>query len=183
MDDPVSYEAHNPMWTDEEIEQQRAAALNEGRRQFHYVDEDDQEGEDPFVALGRLVKHAGRSIWRRVSHRDLAKKGKESEKDGVKTETEVVDVDEKLGGAGTMAEIELVVTPAPSSPEQQQTPATGTPGTEGPPVQDDGDGTQPFHAIGQTETIREGQAPYEWIAAALDSSTSESPPRIDYHAQ
>jgi len=58
------------MWTEEELEQQRQAAMAEGRRrhyQHHFLAE--EEEEDPFLVLGKMVKVAGKSIWRKVAHK------------------------------------------------------------------------------------------------------------------
>ncbi|KAF5386617.1 hypothetical protein D9615_001541 [Tricholomella constricta] len=180
-------EGGNAMWTDEEMEQQRQVAMNEARRrhyQHHYYDEDeDMEGEDPFLALGKLVKGAGKSIWRRVSQRDLAKKGKAKEKEkGVEGEVESSpgggEGDENRSGRGT--EVEAESTSAVSESEQQRhVLATITP-NEGDAAEIDADDDEHFRLVGQTETIRDGHAKYAWITEALNDTASPRPSQSDY---
>ncbi|KAF8891359.1 hypothetical protein BD779DRAFT_199139 [Infundibulicybe gibba] len=61
----------NPMWTDEET---RAVSHRQPRRQS------DEELEDPFVALGKMVKGASKQLWRKVSNKEKEGKGEKDAK-------------------------------------------------------------------------------------------------------
>ncbi|TFK36347.1 hypothetical protein BDQ12DRAFT_686771 [Crucibulum laeve] len=56
----------NPMWTEEELEQQRL-------KQDKMNEKKEGDVEDPFVALGRMMKGAGKTLWRRMSQKELSK--------------------------------------------------------------------------------------------------------------
>jgi len=168
--DPASVEYQgNPMWTNEEIEQQQQIAMAEGRRrryQHHYVDEDEEEMEDPFVAFGKLVKGAGKSIWRKVSHRDL-EKYKEKDK---KNKERAADGEGKKSGDENRTEMEVEVELASptSGMEQRHVLATITQNGEDILGSSNDDDEEHFRTIGQTETIREGHTKYIWITEGVD---------------
>ena len=61
-----------------QVEQRRLRVLKVSEK----VVEEGEEGqeEDPLVVLGRMVKVAGKQLWRKVSHRDRDRQGKEKGK-------------------------------------------------------------------------------------------------------
>lgn len=108
--------------------------------------EEGEEVDDPLLVLGRLVKVAGKQLWRKVSHRD--RQGKEREKEGKKNED-----------AARMA-----LTTISSNGEDKTPPEdTATKDTEKEDHDEDGgivweDANADFLNVGQTETFLE--APY-----------------------
>ncbi|KAF8077635.1 hypothetical protein FPV67DRAFT_1462469 [Lyophyllum atratum] len=168
----AAYQGGNPMWTEEEIEQQREIAMQEGRRrhyQHHYVDEDEGEMDDPFVAFGRMVKVAGKSIWRKVSHKDLARTQKEGGK-GVQEGEGKKGIDGGEGDENRTGADVLALT----SGEQRHVLATI--GQNGEDVSDSKDSDEEhFRTIGQTETIREGHTKYTWITEGTDEPSGDIP--------
>ncbi|KAG6873796.1 hypothetical protein C0995_011021 [Termitomyces sp. Mi166 len=147
-----SYHSHS-MWTEEELEQQREFAMQEARRrhnQHHLLDEDD--AEDPLLVLGRMIKDTGKTILRKVSIKDLSRKGKrEKDSDAAREEEN---------------EHETGVHEAPTLKEDQRSTLTLRPKAD----------EESFRTIGQTETIRERDAKYIWISEdLLDDPTGRTP--------
>lgn len=142
------------MWTEEELERQRELAMQEGRRrqnQHHLVDEED--AEDSLLAFGRMVKDAGKTILRKVSIKDLSMKDKK-------------DMMEKVNKHETGTDEAL------TSKEGQRFVSR-------PRMIDDGE--ESFRTIGQTDTIREGDANYKWISEnLLDDLTGRTPRQSKY---
>ncbi|PFH51710.1 hypothetical protein AMATHDRAFT_46882 [Amanita thiersii Skay4041] len=90
------YVVATPMWTEEELEQQKARMekaweKEKGKRQYYVHEEEEsvEEGsvEDPLVVLGRLMKVAGKNIWRKVSKGD----GKDATTAGLNEERKQMD--------------------------------------------------------------------------------------------
>jgi len=98
-------QAAEAMWTPEQLEAHRARAEEIAARQAYLQasaaamearqeEEEDQESEnvikrrssaddieDPFSVLGKFVKGAGKTIWKRVSVKDISTSERESEKE------------------------------------------------------------------------------------------------------
>ncbi|KAF8623350.1 hypothetical protein AX15_006422 [Amanita polypyramis BW_CC] len=75
------YIVSTPMWTDEEMEEQRERLAREWekereRREYYSEVGENGELEDPISAFGKFVKHASKNFWNKVASRD----GKESSK-------------------------------------------------------------------------------------------------------
>ncbi|KNZ73756.1 hypothetical protein J132_09658 [Termitomyces sp. J132] len=146
-----TYHSH-PVWTEEELERQRELAMQEGRRrrnQHHFLTEED--AEDPLLMFGRMVKDAGKTLLRKVSVKDLSRKGTK-EKNGARKKDSGISGQEKVNEPETSAD------ETPTSKEDQR-PAP-TPRT----LEDD---EETFQMIGHTETIREGDAKHIWITEDL----------------
>ncbi|KAG6900674.1 hypothetical protein C0993_005907 [Termitomyces sp. T159_Od127] len=140
--DMNTYHSH-PVWTEEELERQRELAMQEGRRrqnQHHFVFEDD--AEDPFLAFGKMVKDAGKTILRKVSIKDLSRKDRKDM---------VVKVNEHETGMD-----EALTSKEGSRPRMI-------------------DDEQLFQTIGQTDTIREGDANYIWSSEDLEDPSGRTP--------
>lgn len=125
----------NPMWTTEEVD-----AHNRRQREKHA----NEEFEDPFLALGKMVKGA----WRKVSNK---------EKDGEKTESK-----KKGRKGGVVVAGAAVATPTDGTPtisilaEEED---EGQEEEEGRVWEEEiGDGFP--RGVGQTETIMEGHREY-----------------------
>ncbi|GLB34624.1 hypothetical protein LshimejAT787_0201890 [Lyophyllum shimeji] len=183
----MAYQGGNPMWTDEEIEQQRQHAMAEGRRrhhQHHYVDEDEDEMEDPFLALGRLMKGAGKSIWRKVSHTHKDA-GKRKEKDKYEKER-VADGDGKKAGDENGSWVEVQAEAEAASPgsgaEERQVLATILQNGESAMDTRKDDDEEHFRTVGQTETLRE-DTKCTWITQAVDDVDADggTPTRPEHH--
>ncbi|KAG6817772.1 hypothetical protein H0H87_003180 [Tephrocybe sp. NHM501043] len=180
---------NNPMWTEEELEQQRVFAMNQGRlrhAQHHLLAEEDEEGaDDPFLALGRMVKGAGKSLWRKVSNQELSKQVKKD----IQTETPTSSIlmgeaegKKSLESAGDERVEEEEEEPTPLEKQRFVRPPT-------PPIKKDSENNeegededqdeQTFRTIGQTQTIREG----EWISItenSIDDLTGKTPTQSSY---
>ncbi|KAG6907081.1 hypothetical protein DXG01_010653 [Tephrocybe rancida] len=181
----------NSMWTEEELEQQRELAMNEGQRrhsQHHLLSDEEDAMDDPFLALGRMVKVAGKSIWRKVSNKDLSKQNKKEKEKGTKEE-ELKDQEEKEvegksseeSADGTSAE-EEEEEEEPTPLEKQRYVRPPTPPKSDDSEDKDEDGSEEgFRTIGQTETIREGDAKYVWITAgSVDDLSGKTPTQSNY---
>jgi len=72
----ASPQAVSSMWTEEEIEEQRARLARawekerEKRDYYNDVDENGDPVEDPITAFGRLVKVAGKQLWNKMASRE-----------------------------------------------------------------------------------------------------------------
>lgn len=136
------------MWTEEEmeehkrrqVEQRRLRSLKVSGEKKGVVEErgEGEEGvDDPLMVLGRMVKGAGKQLWRKVSHRDRDRKEKGKTKSNE-------DVSVRLG----------LTTTTNSSSGEDKTEDTPTKGKEDEDWEDAND----FSNVGQTETFLE--APY-----------------------
>jgi hypothetical protein len=68
------YRVHNPTWNDRLPEEEGNRVRSRERR--------DMETEDPFLVLGKMMKEAGKGIWKYVAHGDKSKsKGSEEKKE------------------------------------------------------------------------------------------------------
>ncbi|RDB22292.1 hypothetical protein Hypma_010622 [Hypsizygus marmoreus] len=166
-DDMMVYQGGNPMWTDEELDKQRILQVAETRRRRPReegdVEEVDEVGdvEDPFLALGKIVKVASRTIWRKVSHKELSSKQKAKEARG------------KGDGEGE-GKNSLPPTPASENPAPESLPppveiieerhvlATITSNGEDVPGNKDAVEGELLLSVSQTETIVEGHTKYSW---------------------
>ncbi len=88
---PQQYPVSTPMWTDEEMEEQRQRLARawenerEGSGYYSDVDENGEPYEDPLAVFGKIVKDAGKQLWQKVAHRegkDKSAKGEDKEKKG-----------------------------------------------------------------------------------------------------
>ncbi|KAF9469441.1 hypothetical protein BDZ94DRAFT_1244473 [Collybia nuda] len=141
--------ANNPMWTDEELAEQQRVAYAERMKL------EEEEGEDPFVALGKMVKVASKNIWRKVSQKDLSKKRKKDE------ETEQK---KSVSADGT---VESADAPRETLGEIVQ---NGDDHTVGAVLDEE----ERFLTVGQTETIVEGHTKYSWVTGSLEGSERDS---------
>jgi hypothetical protein len=147
----------HPMWTEEEMEEHKRRQVEQHR--LRVMKEEGGEGvDDPLLVLGRLVKGAGKQLWRKVSHRDRDRQGREREKDGKEREREK----EKDGKEKTKAEdaVRLALTTISSNGEgkTEDTPTKEKEDEDGRTVWED---ANDFLNVGQTETFLEGRnAPY-----------------------
>ncbi|KAF8635540.1 hypothetical protein AX17_003923 [Amanita inopinata Kibby_2008] len=113
-DGPQQYVVSTPMWTEQEVEQQRlrlAAAWERERERREYWSSADvngvygeEEADDPFAAFGRMMKDAGKHLWNKVANREgkgVAKlvngeerkgKGKEKAEEGTDPEKKPIKV-------------------------------------------------------------------------------------------
>ncbi|KAG6864988.1 hypothetical protein C0991_005810 [Blastosporella zonata] len=150
---------NNPMWTEEELEQQRQLAISESWRRIsqRHVAQDDPDAEDPFIALGRAMKDAGRSIWRKVSKEQTKE---QQQKEG--------NVQRRSLDRGRASLEKKKKEEEEAEKQRYERPPT-------PPSKDDlGDkDDEAFRTFGQTQTIREGDA---WMADdSLEDLTSTTP--------
>ncbi|KAG5644236.1 hypothetical protein DXG03_008831 [Asterophora parasitica] len=166
----------NPMWTDEELERQRQLAMKEARRRQVKQQQDDVgeegDGEDPFAVLGRAMKGAGKSIWRKVSRKELAKR-KAKEDRAAQGESPGTG-ESQVDGMGT------AVAKSPTTGLEEMLVLTKiTPEGEHDArmyIDDDEDDDEHFLHVGQTETIREGHATYAWITEGDTKLTHSADP-------
>ena len=117
-----------------QVEQRRLRVLKVSEK---VVEEGEGEGEeeDPLVVLGRMVKVAGKQLWRKVSHRDKDRQGKEK---GKKTSEDAVRVG-------------LTTNSSNGEDKTEDTPIKGK-------EDEDWEDANDFSNVGQTETFLE--APY-----------------------
>lgn len=140
------------MWTDEELEQQRLDQDAKKKR----TSLDGEEGTDPFLALGKIVKGAGKSIWRKVSNKDLSKQTKEqTDENGKKSTSSSV-------GARDSSEIPESAPTIPEPPEERIILAPIIPNGDNTSENDE-ESDERFLSVGQTETIVEGHTKYSWV--------------------
>ncbi|KAK2466664.1 hypothetical protein APHAL10511_000922 [Amanita phalloides] len=129
------YVVSTPMWTDEEMEEQRqrlARAWEKEREGREYYSEVDENGgdlyEDPFVTLGKIVKDAGKQLWQRMSNRegkDNSKSVKGGEKKGKGKEDDKAEADDtELDSPGPSQQLDASSSqPAPSEIDSTSPPA------------------------------------------------------------
>jgi len=88
---PQQYPVSTPMWTDEEMEEQRQRLARawekerEGSGYYSDVDENGEPYDDPLAVIGKIMKDAGKQLWQKVAHRegkDKSAKGEDKEKKG-----------------------------------------------------------------------------------------------------
>lgn len=123
-----------------QVEQRRLRSLKVSGEKKGVVEErgEGEEGvDDPLMVLGRMVKGAGKQLWRKVSHRDRDRKEKGKTKSNE-------DVSVRLG----------LTTTTNSSSGEDKTEDTPTKAKEDEDWEDAND----FSNVGQTETFLE--APY-----------------------
>ncbi|KAJ7772959.1 hypothetical protein DFH07DRAFT_952931 [Mycena maculata] len=133
-----------PMWTDEEVERHTQRILAE-----HGSPRAESDVDDPFLMLGKMVKGAGRQLWRKVSN----KKPVEGDEGGG---------NRAVVGAVVIAERVVL---APISGDNTSTQEEGG-------VWEEEVGDRFPLNVGQTETIVEGQ--YSWSAAQLKPSLEDN---------
>lgn len=81
------YPVSAPMWTDEEMEEQRQRLARaweserEGSGYYSDVDESGEPYEDPLAVFGKIVKDAGKQLWQKVAHREGKDKSVKGEKE------------------------------------------------------------------------------------------------------
>lgn len=184
--DQSYHHSNSPMWTDEELAQRGGSQLQV---------RDEEELEDPFLMFGRMVKGAGKQLWRKVSHKDIQKekekdeKGKEStkvgeegdkEEDGPAPGKKEKEAETRRSGSQDLGTAEggSSADTDPAQPQGVETPILRR-STEDPPGRTDdveqqnngGEGRVWEEEVGQTETIVEGHTKYSW------ASSVEIPPR------
>jgi hypothetical protein len=143
---------HSPMWTEEEVEEHMKRYGNGNG----YEEEGVEDVEDPFLVLGRMVKGASKSIWRRVSGGHQGKKG-------VKQQGVLEDEQQQQQAAGPGVEQNL----------EQRREVDGS-GTDR--VGEDSENESVSLTVDQTETIVEGTVQLSWIQPEeLGLSISSSP--------
>lgn len=145
--------ANNPMWTDEELAEQQRVAIERRRLE-------EEDGEDPFVTLGKLVKVASKSIWRKVSQKDLSKKRKADEE---------AEAEQKKS-----ASLDGKVEPSEVHTESREILGTITQNGDDRTLGVETDKEKRFLTVGQTETIVEGHTKYSWINGSLEGSERDS---------
>ncbi|KAJ7163572.1 hypothetical protein C8R43DRAFT_990109 [Mycena crocata] len=136
-----------PMWSEEEVERHTQRILAERSGQMPPRERDI---DDPFLTLGKMVKGAGKQLWRKVNHK----------KPG--------DIDEKGGDApgrtgGVVVAERMVLAPISGSGDNASV------GEEEGGVWEEEVGSRFPLNVSQTETIVEGQ--YSWSAAKLKPPT------------
>ncbi|KIK06144.1 hypothetical protein K443DRAFT_674703 [Laccaria amethystina LaAM-08-1] len=145
----------HPMWTEEEMEEHKRRQVEQHR--LRVMKEEGGEGvDDPLLVLGRLVKGAGKQLWRKVSHRDRDRQGREREKEKDGKERDGREKEK------TKAEdaVRLALTTISSNGEgkTEDTPTKEKEDEDGRTVWED---ANDFLNVGQTETFLEGRnAPY-----------------------
>jgi hypothetical protein len=158
------------MWTDEELQKHRKAVMN-GERDY---DEDD----DPFLVLGKLMKDAGKTLWKKVSNKEL--KGKIAEECSPEAPKDASSPVEKptsrppVDGEPWMV---LTVTEVPTEKDVHVLPDTADTTTSD--VQEDD-----YDPKLGTQTIVEGHTKYSWIKGKEDelaerqAKVADTPPTI-----
>ena len=87
---PQQFPVSTPMWTDEEMEDQRQRLARawenerDGRDYYSDVDENGEPYEDPLAAFGKIVKDAGKQLWHRMASREGKDKSAKGEDKGSK---------------------------------------------------------------------------------------------------
>jgi len=159
----------NPMWTDEEMEQQ--ARRSSGQREY-------TEDDDPFLVLGKLVKDAGRQLWKKMSNKDLKSKGQNGPQES--TDVPPVPAIPPTSEDGTLAE--SAVSSAAQASSSQDTdkdswtvlehtiPQTNDEVEVSEKKEDDYD-----PAFG-TQTIVDGRAKYSWPEDKANESGADQAP-------
>ncbi|KAJ6531561.1 hypothetical protein DFH09DRAFT_1182777 [Mycena vulgaris] len=130
-----------PMWTEEEVQRHAQRVLAERAGQSPQRDID-----DPFLTLGKMVKGAGKQLWRKVNN-NQKRPGEGGEK--------------AKGGVVVAGRLVLATIPADNTPSRE----------EGGVWEEEVGDRFPLN-VGQTETIVEGQ--YSWSAAQLKPSLEDT---------
>lgn len=136
------------MWTNEELEEHQPVQANVRSTQETGGGEDG----DPLLAFGKMVKVAGKSIWKKVSNKDLSKQ--KEKRTNEKSSASPVTITEN--GEPEPEQATPVIT------EQHHALATITTNIKDVPGSNEDDADQ-FLSVGQTETIVEGHTKYSWV--------------------
>ncbi|KAF7440267.1 hypothetical protein PC9H_000611 [Pleurotus ostreatus] len=106
-----------PAWSEEDakVEERYRGRHRSSRRRNVMGDEEDELLEDPLITLGRMVKGASKSLWRKVANkRGDAVGGSEGDSEGGKVAADGEDIP-----AGTVDD------PLPAAPELNEATTTG----------------------------------------------------------
>ncbi|KAF8163672.1 hypothetical protein B0H34DRAFT_795351 [Crassisporium funariophilum] len=209
------------MWTDEEMEEQRrrhealaarhaqysaTAAALAAREDEQEDDEDDKRSgkkrgddedvDDPFLVLGRMMKGAGKTFWRKVSNKDMAAaaaagRGKEDlERHTRKSNLRSASPMRVTSGSPANDEQETLPTPRPilatiTSNSNIEYHEEAREAEEGGVWEEEIGHSFPLN-VSQTETVIEGRAIYSMPTSkgealskqppSVPSKTSKSPP-------
>ncbi|KAG6815179.1 hypothetical protein H0H93_010656 [Arthromyces matolae] len=159
---------NSPMWTPEELEKQREIAMREGRRRVnhHHLVSEEEGAEDPFLALGKMVKVAGQSIWRKVSSKEVPKRDLKAvlEKSGERSRKENKPTTASV--ENSMEEQESVLEPRTSTDSVIDEMDVDV------DMEEDDD---EYRTISQTETIRDADAKFVWMTEETDESDQPTP--------
>lgn len=158
MNETPIYQTSNPMWTNEEIAEQRKRInmTPEERRQ-----REEEAGDDPLALLGKMVKVASKHIWKKVSQTDLSKyKAKAADEKGGDSGPEN---GEKNVHKETGDEDERAVAPGDTSATAGSRRVLATISSNGELGQTEHEEDEHLSKVGQTETTVEGHTKYSWV--------------------